>query len=79
MPPAALIFTWGATFALNRATSSRVAPAVEKPVEVKVEKPVEVKVEKQPLPVSPYQESLDALEGAPVITGSGLPLSKPEV
>ena len=40
---------------------------------------VEVKVEKQPLPVSPYQESLDALEGAPVITGSGLPLSKPEV
>lgn len=34
MPPAALIFTWGATLALNNATSSRVAPAAEKPVEV---------------------------------------------
>ena len=34
MPPAALIFTWGATWALKRATSSRVAPPPPKPVEV---------------------------------------------
>ena len=34
MPPAALIFTWGATWALNSATSSRVAPPPPKPVDV---------------------------------------------
>ena len=34
MPPAALIFTFLPTYFLNRATSSRVAPALEKPVDV---------------------------------------------
>ena len=34
MPPAALTLTSGATFARSRATSSRVAPPLEKPVEV---------------------------------------------
>ena len=34
MPPAALIFTLGPTWAAKRATSSRVAPPVPKPVEV---------------------------------------------
>ena len=34
MPPAALIFTWGATWAANSSTSWKVAPALEKPVEV---------------------------------------------
>ncbi len=34
MPPAALIFTWGATCLAKRATSSRVAPPPAKPVEV---------------------------------------------
>ena len=34
MPPAALIFTWGATCPAKSSTSWKVAPAVEKPVEV---------------------------------------------
>ena len=34
MPPAAFTFTWGPQYWRSRATSSRVAPPVEKPVEV---------------------------------------------
>ena len=34
MPPAALMRTLGPTFLANRATSSKVAPPLEKPVEV---------------------------------------------
>jgi hypothetical protein len=34
IPPAALIFTWLPTLAANSFTSSKVAPQVEKPVDV---------------------------------------------